>query len=222
MRFEILALDIDGTVFSSEDIILETYLDSVSEYSQKSGENIQLPSHERIMAEIGKPVKTIFRNLLPDLHEQGRDQISDRVLSLLVEKILSGRGKFYDGIAETISELHNQGFRIAACSNGRYAYVEAILRKLDVLQYFLPIVVLDNEQRKVKGDILLHYLDVYNLESKQILMVGDRHSDWEAAQVALTPFAFCEYGHAEPNEIPSYDFALKTPSDLKKIVLSQK
>lgn len=219
MSIQILALDIDGTIFSSEEIILETYAESVSEYAKITGTEIQIPSRDRIMQEIGKPVKVIFRNLLPQLDDDGRDRISDRVLGILVEKIQSGKGHFYPGIEKTLRDLHNKGFKLGACSNGRYPYVEAILKQIQVLHLFLPLVVLDNKTRFVKGDILLHYAREYSIPTKNILMVGDRYSDWEAAQKANSPFAFCQYGHAEPGEIPNQDFVLEKPEDLQKILL---
>ena len=61
MSIQILALDIDGTVFSSEDIILETYAESITEFARLTKKDIITPSHDRIMKEIGQPVKTIFQ-----------------------------------------------------------------------------------------------------------------------------------------------------------------
>lgn len=218
MRFTQLAFDIDGTLFSSESIILDTYRESVEEFKAKTGHDMQVPSQEEIMREIGKPVKTIFRNLLPNLDEDSRDSISDRVLSLLVEKIESGKGHFYPGCTETIQELAKSGVQMLACSNGRHPYVEVILKVLGVLDLFHPIITLDNAIRKEKGDILLHYSKELSVPANSILMIGDRLSDWEAAKKAGSPFAFCKYGHAEENEIPDYDFLLNQVSDLKKIV----
>lgn len=219
MSIQILALDIDGTVFSSEDIILETYAESITEFARLTKKDIITPSHDRIMKEIGQPVKTIFQNLLPELQESDREKISDRILSLLVEKIQSGRGHYYDKIEITLRDLHSKGFKLTGCSNGRSPYIEAILKQINILSLFQPLVVLDDKSRIVKGDILLHYIKEYQVPAKHILMVGDRYSDWEAAQKAGTPFAFCAYGHADPGEIPSYDFILEKPSDLAKILL---
>lgn len=219
MRFTHLAFDIDGTLFSSENIILDIYRESVEEFKAKSGHSMAVPTQEEIMREIGKPVKTIFKNLLPNLDQGSRDSISDRVLSLLVEKIESGNGHFYPGSKETIIDLSKAGIQMLACSNGRLPYIEVILKVLGVLELFHPICTLDNEIRKEKGDILLHYAQSLSLDPKSILMIGDRLSDWEAAKKAGSPFAFCKYGHAEKDEIPSSDFELNEVSDLKKIVL---
>ncbi len=219
MGIRYIALDIDGTIFSSEPIILDTYTEAIQEYAEIRGLRISVPDRERILNEIGKPVKMIFANLLPMMPEQEREKISDRVLALLVEKIGEGKGYYYPEVESTIRELHQKGFKLLACSNGRAAYIEAILKYLNVLSLFLPLAVIDYKQRKDKGDILLYYLRQYSLKPEEVLMVGDRHSDWEAARKAGTLFAFCEYGHATPGEIPDQDYLLSMPSDLRAILL---
>ncbi|MCC5815669.1 MAG: HAD family hydrolase [Leptospira sp.] len=219
MSIRVLAFDIDGTIFSSESIISQVYAEAVSEYAALRGLTIPIPGHEDIMKEIGKPVKTIFANLLPMMPPKERDKISDRVLSLLVENIQAGKGHYYEEIENTIRDLHSKGFKLVACSNGRSAYIEAILKYLNVLSLFCPLVVLDEKNRLEKGDILAHYIKEMNIPAESILMIGDRHSDWEASRKTGSPFAFCDYGHADPGEIPNYEFILKNPEDLKKILL---
>lgn len=215
----LLAFDIDGTIFSSEDIILDTYREAIREYSNLRGLNIPVPSQEDIMQEIGKPVPVIFQNLLPMMPEKEREKISDHVLSLLVEKIQKGKGHYYSGIENVIRDLHSKGFKLVVCSNGRSAYIEAILKQLNILSLFLPILVLDGKDRKEKGDILLGYIKTTGIPPESILMIGDRFSDWEASQKAETLFAFCHYGHAASDEIPGFDYLLENPSDLQKILL---
>lgn len=140
-----LAFDVDGTLFSSEGMILEVYRDSIRNFSETFKIQISLPSRDQLMMEIGKPVKTIFRNLLPQLNEEQRDAISDSVLRFLCERIKKGEGELYPSVKETIESLSKKGFRILAASNGRKPYIETILEVAGVLSYFDPILVLDNE-----------------------------------------------------------------------------
>ncbi|PJZ69063.1 phosphatase [Leptospira perolatii] len=213
-----LAFDVDGTLFSSEEIILETYVEAIRRFSESSGIPLETPSRERIMVEIGKPVKTIFRNLVPQLEEGQRDQISDSVLSLLVEMIQNGKGHFYPKVLETIDSLKKKGYLILAASNGRMPYVETILRVSDTLRFFDPILVLDNEKIATKADIVSEYLSRYKLSPDQLLMIGDRSSDYEAARKNNCPFAFCVYGHAPEGEIQDWEVSLNQLEDLDKVL----
>lgn len=103
MKYEYFALDIDGTVFSSEEIIYPVYKESIELWSKASGHALDTPGRERIMLEIGKPVKTIFQNLFPQLSENDRDTLSDSVLKLLCDKISAGAGEYYPDVKKTIT-----------------------------------------------------------------------------------------------------------------------
>ncbi|EKR52525.1 haloacid dehalogenase-like hydrolase [Leptospira interrogans str. FPW1039] len=213
-----LAFDVDGTLFSSEGIILEVYRDSILNFSKTSRIQIELPSRDRIMAEIGKPVKTIFFNLLPQLNEEQRDSISDSVLRFLCDRIKKGEGEFYPNVLETIEILAQKGYRILAASNGRKPYIQTILEVSGILPKFEPILVLDNKRIRTKAEILEEYIKLYHLKPNQILMIGDRLSDHEAARQNGCPFAFCSYGHAPEGEIPDFDLKLKNISDLNEVL----
>ena len=88
------------------------------------------PGRERIMLEIGKPVKKIFENLFPDLPDTDRDQISDSILGLLCARIDRGEGEYYPEVRATVDKIRAAGGEILVASNGRRPYIEAILRQL--------------------------------------------------------------------------------------------
>ncbi len=213
-KIRLIAFDIDGTIFSSENIISEVYKDSIENFSQSTGIHIEMPSHDEIMLQIGKPVKTIFKNLLPHLAEHYRDKISDSVLQFLCERIEKGEGYFYPMVEETIQSLKKKNFVITAASNGRRPYVETILKKSNVLGLFDDLAILNYNDLNTKGDILKYYKKKFGLDGEEILMVGDRASDRDAAIDAGTPFAFCSFGHATEREIPDYSVELKTLYDI--------
>lgn len=211
-----IAFDIDGTIFSSEDIILETYIEAFQEYRNSKKSDLKIPDRASIMDQIGKPVKTIFLNLIPEVPEIERDAISDTILQILCRRIESGAGKMYPGIQEGIETLHKKGFKIFAASNGRIPYIISILRTSKTLQFFNDLATLDYDKLNVKADLLNFYKQKYNFLGSEILMVGDRYSDYEAAVVASCPFAFCEYGHSNPGEITESSIQLKEFKDLLK------
>ena len=213
-KIRLIAFDIDGTIFSSENIISEVYKESIEKFSELNRIHIEMPSHEEIMQQIGKPVKTIFKNLLPHLPENHRDKISDSVLQFLCERIEKGEGHFYPKVEETIRSLKEKNYAIAAASNGRRPYVETILKKSNVLSFFDDLAILNYKDLNTKGDILKYYKKKFGLRGEEILMVGDRASDRDAALDAETPFAFCSFGHATDGEIPDYSVKLETLFDI--------
>lgn len=213
MKYKYFALDIDGTIFSSEEIIYPTYKEAIENFCKARGVELITPGRERIMLEIGKPVKKIFENLFPDLPDADRDQISDSILGLLCARIEQGEGDYYPNVLATIDTIRAQGGRILVASNGRQLYIEAILRQLKILNYVINPTYIDGIKIFTKGDILKHYV-ASGIAAKQILMVGDRLSDLEAAQAIGGDFAWCAYGHAPPGEITEYAVRLEKFADL--------
>lgn len=217
MKYKYFALDIDGTIFSSEEIIYPVYREAIDIYCRKSGLTLDVPGPERIMLEIGKPVKKIFENLFPDLADIHREAISDSILGLLCDKIAAGHGHFYPAIRETIDFIIAAGGKILVASNGRKPYIEAILNYIDILRYVIHPTYLDGMHIVTKGDILHAYIKL-GIKKEEILMVGDRLSDLDAARAISCDFAWCAYGHAPPGEITEFAVKLEKFTDLKQYV----
>lgn len=215
-KIKAVAFDVDGTLFSSENIILDTYIDSIKKFINASGISIQIPTKEKIIEQVGLPVKQIFKNLLPFLTEDQRDSISDNVLILLCEKIAAKKGTLYEGVEECIQYLSKRNYQLLIASNGRAAYINTILSTYGIDKFFGDLVVINYTSIQTKGDILKSYINKLGIASECILMVGDRKSDLDAALDNNAPFAFCQYGHADKDEISIYDLLLETITDLQK------
>ncbi|MCE9500984.1 MAG: HAD family hydrolase, partial [Leptospira sp.] len=59
-----------------------------------------------------------------------------------------------------------------------------------------------------------HYKKIFSLSGPEILMIGDRSSDRDAAIQSGSPFAFCSYGHAPDGEIENFSIELQSPESL--------
>ncbi|MEQ9366443.1 MAG: HAD hydrolase-like protein, partial [Leptospirales bacterium] len=90
--------DVDGTLFSSEDIIHRIYQSTFEKYRALHGVPARVPVLEEIVAQIGKPVKTIFENLAPDVPEEQRYDLSLGILHGLVTAITAGEGEHYSKV----------------------------------------------------------------------------------------------------------------------------
>lgn len=213
MKYQYFALDIDGTIFSSEQIIYPVYREAIELFCRERNTTLEAPGQERIMLEIGKPVKKIFENLFPQLAEKDRDVLSDTVLRLLCEKIAAGGGKYYPAVTETIEKIIQRGGKILVASNGRRPYIEAILAYCKILQYVQAPTYIDGQSIRNKSDILRHYVSL-GIGPRSVVMVGDRLSDLEAAQAVGCDFAWCAYGHALPGEVTTYTIRLDQFADL--------
>lgn len=199
-NIDTIFFDVDGTLFSSEEMLETVYQESIAKFFKEKGIKERLPTLSEILPYIGLPVKEIFRNLLPFLKEEERDEISQNVLITLVEKINNGEGLHYDGVKETVEYLYKKNYKIFSASNGRKPYVEAILKVNQIYDYFTEIVCIDNQTIFNKSDIVRYVIKKNNLEPKKSILIGDRESDKIAAKENHIYFIAAEYGHGSPEE----------------------
>ncbi len=192
--------DVDGTLFSSEHMLEEVYQQSIHEFLIKYNKQRKLPSLEEILQYVGYPIKEIFEKLLPDLTENDRNEISNTVLKILVERIEKGEGLHYDGVEEVIKYLYNKNYKIFTASNGRKPYVEAILKVNNIYSYFYDITCIDNKTIFNKSQLVSYIINKYNLEKRESILVGDRSSDRSAAEENEILFIAADYGHGKPEE----------------------
>ncbi|MBW7857439.1 MAG: HAD family hydrolase [Leptonema sp. (in: Bacteria)] len=190
-----ILFDVDGTLFSSEDILYDVYHTALKKFQLKHGRPETLPGLPAIMQQIGQPVKKIFQNLVPELTEEERDEISNQILIDLVNRIEAGEGIRYDGVFETIQSLADSNIRIFAASNGRKKYVQAILKSLKIIDYFEAVPTIDNVKIMNKNELVACILDDFGLKPKECIIVGDRATDRDAGILNEVSFVATSYGH---------------------------
>ena len=213
-RFKAVFFDVDGTIFSSEGIILEVYHDNFQEFKRRTGKPEKLPGLDEIMAQIGKPVRTIFDNLVPELEFNEKEELSNAILSDLVGRIEKGKGHYYEGITEAVKKLAEAGMMIFAASNGRKPYVDAILKACSIYDLFTEVPVLDYEHIHTKIELVARTMEKYGLSPEQCVLLGDRESDRQAALQNNVSYVACAYGHGDADEHRDAIRILQKPEEM--------
>lgn len=213
-RVRALLWDIDGTLYSSESIIHQTYQAGFIEYQRRFGRPEHIPNLPEIMAQIGKPVRVIFENLAPTLPREEQDQISLQILHTLVLRVGEGAGEHYNGVAEVLHTLHRRGYEYHSASNGRFPYIEAVLRRNGSYHLFRAVDVVDNRTIMDKAELVAFTLRNYGFAPEEAAVIGDRASDRDAAVANGCPFVACRYGHGEPAEWEGAVAFADSPRDL--------
>lgn len=197
--------DVDGTLYSSENILHPAYEQAIKKFNQDFNSSLEVPSLNDILLQVGLPAKTIFANLFPQLSVEMRQELNKFSLSALVDMVRNGGGMLYEYVPELLGSLKDRGKKICLASNGRRAYLEAIIKGFSLSEYVEALQTIEDEATPSKADLIHYYCEKYSVEKDNALMLGDRHADLEAARIAGVAFIGVNYGHGHAEEIKSAD-----------------
>lgn len=199
----VIAFDLDGVLYSSEPFLGDAYRVAIANVNaQRPGSFPRVPQTREILDHVGWPLTLILARLFPRVDPAAVDLLSVETLQVICARVTRGEGSLFPGVAEILARLQQSGLSLAVASNGRRQYVETVLSTYDIARYFTALVSIDGSDRiKSKADILRTYLQHQDALPGDLVMVGDRASDVEAAQAVGCRFVGCDYGHGYRDEI---------------------
>ncbi len=199
----LIAFDLDGVLYSSEPFLGEAYREAIANVNvQRPGSFPRVPQTREILDHVGWPVPVILARLFPTIDPAAVELLFLETLHVIAAHVERREGILFPRVAETLSELQRAGLTLAVASNGRRQYVETVLSTYGITRYFTELVTVDGGERiKSKADILRAYMRRERHTLAQLVMVGDRASDVEAAREVGCHFIGCDYGHGHREEI---------------------
>ena len=198
----LIAFDLDGVLYSAEPFLGEAYREAIATVNaQRPGSFARVPTTREILDHVGWPVPVILDRLFPHIERTAVDLLYAETLHVIVAHVARGEGTVFPGVADTLSRLQADGLTLVVASNGRRPYVEAVLHTFGLARYFADLIAVDHVELKEKADLLRAYLVRHRLTAAQMIMVGDRTSDVDAARSVGCRFIGCDYGHGHRDEI---------------------
>ena len=201
MNIQLIVFDLDGTLFTSDAIVHKAYEQGVEEFNASHSTNFQAPTLAEILNQIGNPTHNVYKILFPGLDKDDLPSLINSIRSRLIAAIQADKGQLLPGVLETLTFLADSGLRMRVASNGHKDYIEAVLAHYKLSPFFGPPVFLNHEDVKDKGDILNLYKSLIGIHDSEMIMVGDRKSDYIAAQKAECHFIGITSGHGTKEEI---------------------
>ena len=195
--YKYLLFDLDGTLTDSQEGITK----SVSYALINLGVE-DLPQDIKLRF-IGPPLKDSFPKYC------GFDEETTEKAIALYRERYSKVGKFenrpYEGIPELLKKLKDDNRVLVIASSKPAGFVEDILNKFDLRQYFDIISAADLSGKKCeKEDVIKEALEILNLKNgdKDVVMIGDRHYDINGAKYFNLDSIGVNYGFAfDKNEL---------------------
>lgn len=198
----LIAFDLDGVLYSSEPFLGEAYREAIARVNaQHPGAFPRVPTTREILDHVGWPVPVILSRLFPHIDAAAVRLLSAESLPVICAHVAAGEGRVFPHVPATLARLREQGYTLAVASNGRRLYLETVLITHGLAAYFTDLVTIDTIDGGTKADVLRTLLAQLRFDPSELLMVGDRASDVEAAVAVGCRFVGCDYGHGHRHEI---------------------
>jgi len=196
LRVSGILFDLDGTL-----------VDSAPDIGNAANLSLEMLGIERaskpqIESWIGNGIpKLVKRALTKDFNGEPDAALFDKALPIFMqnyEQNVCVDSYMYDGVADTLKTLHDQGYILGCVTNKAASCTLPLLAQLEIDQYFTSIVSGDTcEHKKPHPEPILFGLEEMELSASQCVLVGDSAHDIHAAKAAGIPALAVNYGYSQ-------------------------
>ena len=214
--FEIVFLDLDGTITDSKPGVLT----SVKYALKKMGKPI--PSEEVLNNFIGPPLVDSFEKYCGMNNEE-----ANMATDIYREYYVGQNGLFdavvYDGVEKMLETLNAAGKRVIVATAKPEEMAQSVLAHFDLTKYFEYIAGASmDESRNNKTAVIKYALERGGItDLSKVVMVGDRHHDMEGAAANGISGIGVLYGYGDEKELKESGAGrlAVTPGEVARIVM---
>ena len=208
----LVIFDVDGTLFQTDCVTVPAVQRSYAAFG------LPAPDRELILGFFGKSVAS-YEAWLAQQCPAGQAREIVAATNALELQLIGEEGRLYPGVAETLEQLRSNGYAMAVCSNGPEPYVDEVLDKHRLREFF-PVVYARDTRYSGKEEMVRLILD--EIAPDHFAVVGDRHDDIEAAHAWGGYGIAAIYGYGSIEEWQEADAILENviqlPGCLTKII----
>lgn len=211
-----IAFDLDGTLVDTSGVVVEAFR-KVFKHLKKEGIVNQIPSDETFLGTFGMIDDEIWKKLLPKVS----DNVHNKAMVMhdeLVHKGLQHSDLLIPGALDVLKTLHGNYVMVTA-SNCGTDYLDGILRFQNIESYFSHCICAGSIQAKEKAEVLEEIIN--RLGHPDLIMVGDRKSDIDAAKKVGIPSVGVKFAFAKAGELDQADFIIESITELPGLLRKQ-
>ncbi|MDD2474527.1 MAG: phosphoglycolate phosphatase [Dysgonamonadaceae bacterium] len=202
---ELFIFDFDGTLIDSIPDLTQAINSVLSHYGMKPLTIVEVAPF------VGNGAKKLVERALK--HALQPKEVTDKLFNEAFKLFFSAYRKdvcvktyLYPGVLETLQYLDNKGYEMTICTNKPMEFIEPILEKLSIKQYFTFWIGGDSLlQKKPDGAPLLYLVEKMNKNVDKCIMVGDSKNDILAAINAGMESIGVSYGYNYNEHIAVYN-----------------
>lgn len=206
-KIDSLIFDMDGTLWDA----IGSYCKVWDETCRRLGIDRAPVGYDELISLMGKPLGEIFESIIgSDVTD--REAFVAELARVEDELMPTLGGRLFDGVRDTLTELHRRGIRLFMVSNCSGSGLENFLTFTGLRPLFEDW--LSYGATGVDKDVNLRTLrDRHNLARP--VYVGDIQRDSDSTHQADMEFAWASYGFGEVSDA---EYILDKPSDLLSLI----
>ncbi|MGI5960150.1 MAG: HAD hydrolase-like protein [Massiliimalia sp.] len=215
MHYQTILFDLDGTLTDSFLGIARCAAYALAD------QGIQIDDLNVLRPFVGPPLKECFQEFYHMTSEE-----ADRAVAKYRERYRDTgifENELYEGIAETLHTLKQEGAVLGIASSKPQIFVERILKHFSVDQYFDYVVGcgLDGSLN-TKAQVIHRAMELSHADPKTTILVGDRKYDALGAEEQGISFLGVLYGFGGEEELSQYpnDGLVYTPQEVAQWLIS--
>ena len=216
---ELIIFDFDGTLINSIPDLTLAINKMLSHY------NLSLLTVKQATPFIGNGAKPLVQRALE--YSIQNQKISQDLLDEAFEiyfsayqEVTCDKTYMYPGVLETLNYLNKQGYKMVICTNKPFGFIEPILDKLSIKQFFKCWIGEDSlSKKKPNAAPLFHLAKEMDINIEKCIMIGDSKNDILAAQNSGMENIGVSYGYNYNENIADYNPTIVVDrfSDLQKL-----
>jgi len=188
-RFDLLILDLDGTLVDSQDLLVGL----VNDVLQGAGCPVADPA--AVAATIGLPLAEVFRRVVPRVSDTMIDALCTAYRGRAGRQEFVERFRLYVDVTPTLAGLRAAGLRLVVGTSKARAITNDIMQHCGIAGYIDEVIGGDSVTRGKPHPETVHRAQaLFGTPPQRTLMVGDTSFDIEMGQAARVVTCAVTYG----------------------------
>lgn len=210
-----IIFDYDGTIHESAYLYAEAFRKAYAYLVEKGLAKEREYTVDEISLWLGYSPKEMWNSFMPDLAEEEKTKASSIIGEHMIEGIVKGKAKMYEGMDQVLQDLKESGFRLIFLSNCKISYMNAHREAFHLDTYF------DNfyctEQYDFASKIVI-YETFEKMYEGDFMIIGDRLKDIEVGTYYHIPSIGCGYGYGKEGELEEATCVVSEVSELSEAI----
>lgn len=209
-----IIFDFDGTLHNTIKIYYPAFSSGV-EFLRNHGFAKDFELNEKNVAKfLGEKPNFAYDLIAKEADEKLKREVMSLVGKKMDENIKNGLGELYDDSIKVLEDL-SKNYDLYILSNCRESYLDSALDVYGIKKYFKKYFAAETYDFLPKEYIIKK--ERKNIR-EEIIFVGDRHHDIEAARINNLKSIFCSYGFGSYEEGKDANYKISSIGELLKIL----